>query len=223
MIYSDDFVWLHYPKCAGTLIETLFKKYYSDQSDIVQDFISFNLFGISFNPFGTKRNPLGSWHDSVLQREARDTSFQLENRVVICSFRRLPSWLESRYNYEFKRNPKLDHCPERLLEGKFLEHNGFENHADMYAMKFFPKSIMESGRLRFIRTEFFETDFKAAFGEFIDVKMIPDSEFNKKINSSKSWLPPDFRKKFYADQQRLYENCPYWKSVEEIAYGNIAM
>jgi hypothetical protein len=91
MIYSDDFVWLHYPKCAGTLVETLFKKYYSDQSEIVQDFISFNLFGISFNPFGTMRNPLGSWHDSVLQREARDTNFKLVNRVVICSFRRLPS------------------------------------------------------------------------------------------------------------------------------------
>jgi hypothetical protein len=222
MIYSDAFVWLHFPKCAGTKIEGLFKKYYSNHSGIVQDFTGFNVFGVNIYLFGTKKHPLGSWHDSIQQREARDSKFLLEDRVVICSFRRLPSWLESRYNYEYKRNPKLNHSPDRLLEGKFLEHNGFENHADRYAMKYFPQSILESGRLRFIRTEYFESDFKSVFGDYVDVTIIPDSEFNNKVNASKSCLPPEFREIFYAEQQSqsLYDLCPYWKAVEEMAYGN---
>lgn len=216
MIYSDDFVWLHFPKCAGTKVEGLFKKYYSCHNEIYQDLIGFNLFGLTWN-FS------GSWHDSVLEREARDSKFLLEDRVVICSFRKLPSWLESRYNFEYKRNPKLNHSPDRLLEGKFFERNGFENHADWYAIKYLPKPILESGRLRFIRTEHFESDFKSVFGDYVDVTVIPSSEFNKKTNPSKSSLQPDFREKLYAEQQKLYEMCPYWKTIEEIAYGNDAL
>jgi hypothetical protein len=87
-------------------------------------------------------------------------------------------------------------------------------------MKYFPQSILESGRLRFIRTEYFESDFKSVFGDYVDVTIIPDSEFNNKINASKSCLPPDFREKFYKGRQKLYETCPYWKTVEEMAYGN---
>jgi hypothetical protein len=215
MIYSDSFVWLHFPKCAGTKIERLFKKNYSNHSEIVQDLIGFNLFGL-------KWNSSGSWHDSVLQRESRDPKFQLGSRVVICSIRRLPSWLESRYSFEYRRSPKLNHRPDRLLQGKLLERNGFESHADMYAMQYLPQAILESGKVRFIRMEHFESDFKSVFGDFLDVSLIPDSAFMNKTNVSKSCLSLEFRKNFYDNQESLYEKCPYWKRVEEMAYGPLA-
>lgn len=195
------------------MVEELFKKYYARHSEIQQD-----IKGVNF--FGRKRNPSASWHDSVLEREERDSTFRLGDRVVICSFRKLLPWLESRYSYECKRSPNLNHSPERLLEGKFLERNGFENHADWYAMKYLPRQILDSGRLRFIRTENFESDFKSVFGNFIDITMIPGSEFTHKINASKSHFPPEFRKKLYDNEALIYDRCPYWKQVEALAYGS---
>src|SRR5215211_1142207 len=116
MIYADDFVWLHFPKCAGTKIERLFKTYYSSDKRIFQDTVD------------PKIDPQATWHDSVSDREKRNPHFTLGKRIIICSFRRLPSWLESRYSFEVQRSPELNHRPELLLEGKFLEHGGYQNH-----------------------------------------------------------------------------------------------
>ena len=207
MIYSDDFVWLHFPKCAGTKIERLFKKYFSSSKEVFQDTVDPRL------------DPQATWHDSVSDREKRNPDFILGKRIIICSFRRLPTWLESRYSYEVRRSPQLHHRPELLLEGKFLERGGFENHADRYAKRYIPDVILRSEKLRFVRTEYFEADFKRAFGEFLDISVIPDWEFSKKVNESTSTVPDEIRKKLLEKQQELYEKCPYWKSVEEIAYG----
>jgi hypothetical protein len=206
MIYSDDFVWLHFPKCAGTKIENLFKTYYSSDKRIFQDVVD------------PRIDPLATWHDSISDREQRDPHFVLGDKMVICSFRRLPNWLESRYSFEVQRSPYLKHQPELLLEGKFLEPGGFQNHADFYATKYFPLSILNSDKIRFIRTEFFESDFKRVFGEFLDVKIIPDREFYKKANTSWSTLPRKIRKQLFQNQQRVYEKCPYWKAAEDVAY-----
>ena len=137
MIYSDNFLWLHFPKCAGTKIEHLFSKYYSHDRGIYQDIVDPSL------------HPDASWHDSIADREARDQAFSLGERIVICSFRRLPTWLQSRYSFEHGRSPQLDHRPELLLEGKFLEPNGVVNHADLYAKKYLPEGILYSGKVRF--------------------------------------------------------------------------
>lgn len=206
MIYSDDFVWLHFPKCAGTKIETLFKKYYSSDKRIFQD---------AADP---RIDPLATWHDSISDREKRDPHFVLGNRIVICSFRRLPNWLESRYSFEVRRSPRLKHKPELLLEGKFLEPGGVQNHADFYVTKYIPLSILNSDKIRFVRTEFFESDFKNVFGEFLDVAVIPDREFNKKTNTSRNTVPRKIRKQLFESQQNVYEKCPYWKKAEDVAY-----
>ena len=207
MIYSDDFVWLHFPKCAGKKIENLFSTYYSDDERIHQDIIKPQL------------DAPPAWHDSIAAREKRDPNFVLGNRRVICSFRRLPGWLESRYSYEVRRNPQLDHRPELLLEGKFLERGGEQNHADFYVRKYIPEPILRSDKLKFIRTESFESDFKRVFGQFLDVTIIPDSELSKKENVSKSVVPDEIREKLLQNQLQLYEKCPYWKAVEDIAYA----
>ncbi len=207
MIYSDDFVWLHFPKCAGTKVENLFRTYYAADKRIFQDVVD------------PKVDPQISWHDSVSDRERRNPRFTLGNRVIICSFRRLLPWLESRYSFEVQRSPALNHRPELLLEGKFFEQGGIQNHADLYARKYIPEALLHSGKIRFVRTENFESDFKRVFGAFLDVKIIPDWEFNKRVNTSKSAVPDDIRKQLFQNQQEVYENCPYWKSLEDIAYG----
>ncbi len=207
MIYSDEFVWLHFPKCAGTKIENLFKRYYSSDKKIHQDIVKPQI------------DPLATWHDSIAAREKRDPGFIAGNRIIICSFRRLPSWLESRYSYEVRRSPQLDHRSELLLEGKFLEKGGRQNHADSYARKYIPETILRSDRLRFIRTENFESDFKRVFGEFIDVTVIPDREFAKRVNVSTSAVPDEIRKRLFQNPDEVYEKCPYWKAVEMVAYG----
>jgi hypothetical protein len=206
MIYSKDFVWLHFPKCAGTKIERLFATYFSNEKEITQDLI------------GPQRKLPVLWHDSIAQREARDPGFVLGDRTVICSIRRLPSWLVSRYNFEYKRSPQLDYRPERLLVGRFLEQHGRENHADSYARKYLPMSILESGEVRFIRTEYFEDDFKSVFGDYIDISRIPDREFSKKENVTENNVPLDIRNKLDKNRKILYGVCPYWKMVEDVAY-----
>ena len=84
--------------------------------------------------------------------------------------------------------------------------------------KYFTEAILSSGTLRFLRTEFFESDFSLVFGEFIDVSIIPKLEFSDKVNSSISTVPIDIRRKLF-EEDEVYVNCPYWKIVEDIAYG----
>jgi hypothetical protein len=205
MIYSDDFVWLHFPKCAGVKIEQLFEKYFSNENQIVQDIIDPALF---------KKI---SWHDSVADREARDPSFSLGERIVICSFRKLPSWLISRYSFEYHRSPNLNHRPELLIEGRFLEQGGSLNHADNYVRKYLPEKILNSDKLRFIRTEYFEHDFKLVFGEFLDISVIPDWEYQKKVNVSRLVVPEVIRNELI-ESEEVYTHCPYWKLVEGFFY-----
>lgn len=207
MIYNHKFVWLHFPKCAGSKIEQLFKTYLSNQEGIFQDVIE------------PETDFTVSWHDSVSDREARDPTFNLGDRVIVCSVRKLAPWLESRYNFEVQRNPHLPHRPASLLEGKFLEANGMENHADVYIQKYLPSSILKSGKVRFLRTEFFERDFKSIFGEFLDLSRIPDWEYQSLVNASNKHLPASVKSRLYENQKHVYEHCPAWRLVDEMVYG----
>ncbi len=209
MIYSDKFVWLHFPKCAGTTVETLFRDYLSDQEEIIQDLIDI------------RQDPEGTWHDSIARREIRDPTFSLGDRIVICSFRRLIPWLESRYSYEVGRSPHLPHRAESLLDGRFLEYNGFENHADYYARWYLPETILESGRLRLLRTEHFENDFKSVFSRFVDLSQIPQSAYQARSNASTSALPEAARAALQASRERVYQRCPYWARIESLAYSDV--
>ena len=207
MIYNNEFVWLHFPKCAGAKVEQLFSHYLTNQEDVTQDSTDLNI------------DPSIAWHDSIADREARDSEFTLGTRTVICSIRRLPSWLVSRYDFEFQRSPNLPHSPERLLDGKFLEAGGFENHADFYAKKYLPEILLRSGRIKFLRTEFFESDFKVIFGDYLDISNIPDSDYKKSVNASNNYLPIHIKKQLQSNNKKIYEKCPYWRQVETLAYG----
>lgn len=208
MIYNDQFVWLHFPKCAGSKIESIFKKHFADNRSLVQD------------PVGLKYDPTISWHDSIQQRAKRDASFELGGRTIVCSFRKLPSWLISRYSFEVERSPNLKHDPELLLEGKFLEQQGTLNHADVVARQYLPPDILETGNVEFIRVEHFEQDFRSTFGKFIDVSRIPEFEYKSKINKSEHCVPEEIRSQLILNLGELYQRCPYWHLVERLAYGS---
>lgn len=206
MICSDDFVWLHFPKCAGTKTEQLFRKYLSGAPGVVQD------------PVGIQDDPEVKWHDSVATRTGRNTGFELNGRVVICPVRRLPSWLESRYSFEARRSPDLVHKPELLLQGQFMEQCGQLNHADNYCLTYLPEALLDSARIEFIRTECFERDFKRVFGSFLDISRIPDSEFSTRVNASGSMLPGGIREQLKSANREVYAACPYWARIEALAY-----
>jgi hypothetical protein len=208
MIYSEDFVWLHFPKCAGTKIQKLFEKYFAKNTLIYQD------------PVGIQKDSSIAWHDSISKREKRDPNFSLGRRDIICSFRKLPSWLESRYNFEYQRSPNLPHCPEKILEGYFFEANGCENHADNYVRLYLPENLLKTKNVRFIRTEFFESDFKLVFGDYLDISTIPEYEYTKKENTSQNELSEKIRIKLHSEKS-VYLKCPYWSYIESIAYKTV--
>ena len=208
MIYTDEFVWLHFPKCAGTKIERLFRKYLARDERVFQDRV------------GIQNDPYIAWHDSIAEREKRDPGFTRGARTVICSFRRLPSWLESRYNFEVWRSPQLPHSPELLLQGRFLERDGRTSHADDYAQRYLPRPLLESGNVRFLRTEFFVADFKTIFGAFLDVSKIPEWAFWRRVNRSWNYLPKSVRHQLHDASGSIYDVCPYWRSLEKLAYGS---
>lgn len=205
MIYNDEFVWVHFPKCAGVKVEILFSTYLSAEPGLFQD---------KLDP---ETDKAFSWHDSVAEREARNPSFTLGDRIVICSIRKLPSWLESRYNYEYERDPKKQHNPELLLEGKFLEQPGYVNHADVYIRKYLPQSLLSTGKVRFLRTEYFGEDFIGLFSNYVNVEAIPRDEYARRANSSANHLPAEILSRLRSSQD-VYASCPEWRAVEELAY-----
>ena len=206
MIYNSEFIWLHFPKCAGTKIETIFRKYFSNRSDIHQD------------PSTIDLDPEVKWHHTIAARTQYDPAFRLDDRVLICCFRKLPHWLESRYNYEVQRNPQFAHDPMLLLKGQFLGPDGTIRSADTLAKSYLPPRILTYHRLRLIRTEFFESDFKRAFGELIDISAIPETEFSQKSNRSRPALTQSLHATLSSSPD-VYAHCPYWTQIEKSLYG----
>jgi hypothetical protein len=205
MIYSENFIWVHFPKIAGTKIEEIFKKYYSDVEDISQDIVG-----------EVRTDGSQPWHDSIADRLKYDPSFKLEGKKIIVCIRRLPNWLISRYNFEVERSKSLPHSLDELCESRFLEANGYLNQADYYIKKYLPKHFLDKPELTFIRMENFEEDFKSAFKDVIDLDLIPKGIFQKKSNVSKNhidstWLDDE-------KIRRMYATSPFWTAIEKLAY-----
>jgi len=210
MIWNDEFVWLHVPKCGGSLIETIFKTRYSGRPSIHQDLVDIDV------------DRKFSWHDSIDDRERRDPTFRAGQRTVVVSIRRLPSWLTSVYNYTRMVTPHLEQVPERLLLGRYLRHDGVELSADDLINYYIPSRLRESNRLQFVRLEYLEMDFRVVFGQFIDVSCVPSSDFARKVNASPSHLSGAIRDRLLEATRELYRLCPAWATIEQIAYGPAA-
>ena len=207
MIFSDKFIWLHFPKCAGSKVESIFLKYFSNDKNIYQDVIDPTI------------DPIASWHDSIDARARRDSKFAWKGKTIISGFRKLPEWLLSRYFFELQRSPHLNHDPKLLFEAKFLEQDGQVRTPDIYSKFYFPEHIYIYEELKFIRTEYFKEDFKTIFGEFVDVSIIPDVEFDSLINPSKKTGEGFLISEIKKSENQIYEKCPHWQMIEQDVYS----
>ncbi len=207
MIYNREFVWVHFPKTAGTKTEKIFKKYFSDQHQIHQD------------PVGLKKDPSMGWHDSVYGRESKDSDFRLGDRYVLIGTRRLIPWLASKFLFVMKRAPSLDYDKGLLLEGNFLHANGQLSHVDSYIENWMPESLrLGHGRILYIRQENFAEEFCQVFGKFLDLSKVSSDFLEKRVNATDSLESIEMCNFLYKHRESIYSNCPEWSKLESIVY-----
>jgi hypothetical protein len=210
LIHTDRFIWLHFPKTAGTAVERIFKRYFRRDRSVRCDVVSHLLVQLGF------AQPL--WHDSLADRKNRQPGFSWSGKAIICGMRRLPDWLYSRHTFEMQRSPGLAHRPENLLAGRFFEQTGALGFADDYMRKYLPLDIIESGAVRIIRVEHFQQDFLSAFRNFIPVERIPARDFTIMRNRTRI-RDDNARQLIQSNREQIYNSCPYWAEVESRLYS----
>jgi hypothetical protein len=198
MIVGDNFIWLHFPKCAGLFTENILRKYFENTNNI------------SFDPIDPSNI---IWHQNVSTREQM-LALDLSEKDIICNFRRLPSWIISRIKFEELRSGFS--VPRNLMvKGQFFEADNTISHADEYLKRYNEKLVKH-----WIRQEYISTDFYNAFLLYIDINKVPLIEFDQIINSSgvNSVVDEWFSN---AELIELYESCPLWAQHEKFLYGNV--
>lgn len=199
MIIGENFIWLHFPKCAGTFTEKLLRQH------VVEDV------RIKFDPIDPDNI---IWHQNVSKREEA-TKVDLSSKEIICNFRRLPSWIISRTVYEEKRSGNV--APKELyFTGNFLKVNGEQSNADNMIRRYTTRKVNH-----WIRVEYLEEDFINVFSKFIKFKLpIHSSCFNSKVNST-GWGNDIHNWFSHNDLIKLYNSCPLWTKFELEIYGNL--
>jgi hypothetical protein len=195
MIITPDFIWLHFPKCAGTAIEKALHQICPDAQ---------------FDPIDPK-NVI--WHDTIDQRKRRDEYFSIDGKKIICCIRRLPDWILSRVHFEAQRPPHHIATREMLVNGKFFENNGHINSADTYVIRY------DNPRVdRWIRVENIIDDLSNAIGvETSKLGAVLGRENEGKIDFIKE-------KSFWftnSELKNLYEKNPRWAEIELKLYGSL--
>lgn len=196
MVITDKFVWLHFPKCAGTEVSAVLKAL--NIPDSHHDPIDYNKI---------------IWHHTLAQRQKYDPAFNVEGKRVICCFRRLPYWILSRIFYEFQRSY---HVPTRemLLKGMYIEQPGYPGKADA-ALTFFRPGVTD-----WLRTENLVEDFTRVFSDLIDLTDVDVSALFQRRHTRIYLKNPKFY--FTAKElAELYDHNPVWKELELELYGNL--
>ena len=200
MIIGPDFLWLHFPKCAGTLVEKILRVAFGDDPTL------------EFDPLDPRHV---IWHQDVDERQAA-TGRELGRKHVICCFRRLPHWVLSRINFEKHRSPHLPFSRAMYTQGRFYEQNGAESTAEGYVRKYSSRTVSH-----WIRVEFLREDFVAAFSPYLDVTRLDlDGAFGRRVNETDyhrdlgAWFSPN-------ELAALYDSCPTWRDLEVSLYGDL--
>jgi hypothetical protein len=214
VIIGPNFIWLHFPKCAGSHTEQVLRNCFYKNLGITQKILQLLAIRdpeVIFDPIDPK-NVI--WHENVLQREQR-TGINLDNKAIICNFRRLPSWMISRIQYEEKRSGNKT-TKDEYITGRLHEQNGSVNFADNYLKKYSSRPVTS-----WIRTEYIRDDFEKAFSPFLDLSSVDLSKkFRQTTNVTK--YERDLRKWFTPeDLERLYCSCPLWRDQEIKLYGDL--
>ena len=202
MILGRDFVWLHFPKCAGHAVDQALRGVLRGRSEIV---------------FDDQAREAG-WHDSVDERLRREPMLDFSNRRIICGFRRLPHWILSRIHYEASRPPYLCATREMLCRGEFFGELGDVGKADDFA------AYYAAGKVeRWVRTEHLAEDFERHFGDMLEAPLARAAvrRLRKIVNGAR--LNYVRSPGFYftaAELDALYEANPVWAALERELYGD---
>ena len=200
MIIGPDFVWLHFPKCAGTTLELALRDLLADRP------------GVQFDEIDEET---GHWHHSIAERQAEDPTFDVSGKKVFCCIRRLPSWLLSRTMFELSRNEFLVPSRYMLAEGKFFAGVGNAvNQADEYV------ELYRDDVHKWLRTEHLASDVSRAFS--LDLAAVKAA-----LTKHRTRITPPYVKRvefWFTDEdlEHLYEANPLWAEVERKVYGTTA-
>lgn len=205
MIIGERFVWLHFPKCAGTEVEAILRELLKNDKRVM------------FDDLDPKSNKV-IWHQNIAQREAMDPTFILGERDVICNFRRLPYWLLSRIHYEKARSPHIVVTRDMfLIKGQFLGRDSVISSADQVAKKYSSRPVKH-----WLRTENLETDFIAVFSKYIDLDSLDVKNRFRRKNKGVLRYIQDLEFYFKPHElEKLYFYNPLWASIERSIYGDI--
>ena len=202
MVITKKFIWLHFPKCAGTETQRLLQTVLKPSSEV------------TFDPHD-QNNVI--WHHSIANRQEFDKDFKVGNRDVICNIRRLPAWLLSRVHYGYSRAPTLKVTRSMLLSGEFAVADGITVKADWHA-----KLYSSSPVAHWIRTEHLAQDFKRVFSLYTDLSGVNVIDLVRKTNVTPiSYIPSV---EFYFSKQDLailYASNPVWATIERKVYGDL--
>ncbi len=195
MIFGSDWVWLHFPKCAGNTVQHLLK------INCIEDET------IRFDPIDPA-NVI--WHENIPTRLARDPACDVGGKKVIANIRRLPEWILSRVHYEAARPPYRVVSREMLIKGEFYENYGGMRTADeIIAYYDTPKVDV------WIPVENLHAGLEHAIGRRLE----PISE---KLNENS--IPYIRNVGFWFTREELaalYDRCSRWAEVEERIYGGL--
>lgn len=199
MIVGNQFVWLHFPKCAGTEVSQVLAGLRRTNPQLMLD--------------DPRRVNV---HEGIAKRLASQPEFPIRGKDVITCFRRLPYWMLSRVHFGFSRNATYVPTRDQLLDGHVYEQDGYLNHADGYVKTY-------TAEARFIlRTEHIYDDFCAAFERYLTFDPAAVRQAFTGRNPSPTRYIPDLSFWYtQADLDRLYAAAPNWARLEEHVYGDL--
>jgi hypothetical protein len=197
MIIGPDFVWLHFPKCAGTSVEKALFALYGERDGFHFDAVSAGA-------------PI--WHDTIAMRKERDPTFDIGNRKIIACIRRLPSWILSRVHFEAARQPKYVVTREMLLVGQFFRETGQVRDADFNARRYGTPRVDA-----WVRTEYLVEDLAKVLqidSRRVQAALPHENKSPEYVKNQEFWFTTD-------DLHSLYRSNPIWSEIERQVYGSL--
>lgn len=198
MIVGPGFIWLHFPKCAGTETEAILRRLFGQDP------------ALAFDAVAPGRI---NWHHAIPERQRAVPGFAVAGRAVICNIRRLPAWLLSRVHSGLVRAPEHGVTREMLLRGCFPRHDGHILSADDLMRRYTAHPVTH-----WIRTEHFAADFRTAFAPYLP---LPAEIAMPGANRAAIPYIRDIRFHFTeAEIAGLYRANPVWATMEARIYGS---
>lgn len=205
MIVAPTWIWLHFPKCAGSATEKILRDAYANDPSV------------KFDPVGPTHPVI--WHQTAAQRHTLDPTFDPAGKRIIANIRRLPHWLLSRIHFEVQRSGPAGAVSRKdLLRGNFLQRKTPTEpipsrlvNADK-ALTPFLREVTD-----WMRTEELLPDLSATLGRDFSPTTPREEKVNvgriEYIRELSFWFTP-------RDLEKIYEHNPQWADLERRLYGD---